>query len=149
MTAKELAAILDGREIGGEIFPEEKQKAKADGLVVVYGYSDDNVELRGAIDQEIGTYDGTVIYITAAGLLEEPACSCTEDCTCPYFVSARNAAKSIKAVWHDESGPCWTFETDIPHETFNIYEDGEVWCVGIVFSMEDIVVIYNRKEAGT
>lgn len=138
MTAKELAAMLSGREIGGEIFPEEEQIAKDYGLVVVYGYSDDNMELRGAIEEEIGAYEGTVVYITAAGLLEEPACDSAEDCDCPYFVAAQKEAKAIEAVWHDEDGPCWTYETDIPHETFDIYEDGEVWCVGIVFSMEHL-----------
>ena len=138
MTAKELAAMLTGREVGGELFPEEEQMAKACGLVVVYGYYDDNVELRGAIDEEVGAYEGTVVYITAAGLLEEPACDSAENCACPYFAAAKSTAKTIEAIWHDEDGPCWTFETDIPHETFDIYEDGEVWCVGIVFSMEDL-----------
>lgn len=130
--------MLSGREYGMEITQGEAQEAKGAGLVVVYGHSDDNVELCGAISDEIGAYDGATVYLTKAGVLEEPACSSTENCTCPYFTAARNAAKTIKAVWHDEGGPCWTFETDIPHETFDIYEDGESWCVGIVFSMEHL-----------
>ena len=138
MTAKELAEVLSGREYGMEIGREEEKEAKAAGLVVVYGYSDDNVELRGAIDSEEGAYDGTTIYITPTGMLEEPACDNAEDCTCPYFAAAKKAAKEIKAVWHDRGGPCWTFETDIPHETFTIFEDGEPFCIGIVFSMEDV-----------
>lgn len=38
--------------------------------------------------------------------------------------------------------PCWSFETEIPHETFRIYEDGEdneLFCVGIVFSIYDLL----------
>ena len=54
--------------------------------------------------------------------------------------AALKAAKTIKAVWHNEGGPCWTFETDIPHETFTIMEDGAPWCIGIVFSMADLGV---------
>ena len=138
MTAKELAATLNGREIMNEITSAEARQAADAGLVVVFGYSDDNVELRGAIDSEVGAYEGAVIHITAAGLLEEPACDTAEDCTCPYFAAAKSTAKTIEAIWHDEDGPCWTYETDIPHETFDIYEDGEVWCVGIVFSMEHL-----------
>ena len=42
-----------------------------------------------------------------------------------------------EAVW-GAGGVSWTFETDIPHETFNIYENGELFCVGIVFRMEDL-----------
>lgn len=133
MTEKELAGMLSGRERGKEITTEETQAAKDAGLVVVYGYSDDNVELCGAIDEEIGAFDGTTIYVTKSGLLDDPGC---EDC--PHWTAARKEAKAIYAVWHDEGGPCWTFETDIPHETFNIYEDGELFCVGIVFSMEHL-----------
>lgn len=54
MTAKELTAMLDGREVLGEISRVESETAKEAGLIVVYGYSDDNVEFRGAIDDEVG-----------------------------------------------------------------------------------------------
>ena len=139
MTAKELAAMLSGREVGNEITDAETQQAADAGLVVVYGYSDDCVEMRGAIDVGAGAFDGTTVYLTADGFLDEPSCSRAEDCTCPYFAKVRQTAKTIEAVWHNFGSPCWTFKTDIPHETFDIYEDGEVWCVGIVFSMEDLV----------
>lgn len=119
--------------------------AKEAGLIVAYGYSDDNVEFCGAIYEEIGAYGGTTVYLTPTGILQDPACSGAEYYGCPYFTAARNAAKTIKAVWHDESGPCWTFETDIPHETFTILEDGEPWCIGIVFSMEDLEVAWNKR----
>lgn len=137
MTAKELAAALSGREYGMEIMPGEERDAKNAGLVVVYGYSDDNVELRGAIDAEVGAWEGTTIYVNRGGLLEEPACDNSEDCTCPYFAAAKKTAQTIKAVWGHNGTP-WTLETDIPHETFTIFEDGEPFCVGIVFSMEDV-----------
>lgn len=138
MTAKELAEMLDRREVGNETTPREGLSARDAGLVVVYGYSDDNVEFRGAIDEEVGAYEGTRIYLTADGLLMEPDCAEIEDCDCPYFNKAKSAAKIIEAIWRDEGGPCWTFETDIPHETFTIMEDGEPWCIGIVFSVEDL-----------
>ena len=32
----------------------------------------------------------------------------------------------------------WCYKTDIPHETFMIYDDGEPYCRGIVFSIEDL-----------
>lgn len=137
MTTKELAAMLNGRERGGEISNREAYSIKEDGLVVVYGYSDDNVELRGAIDAEVGAYDGTTIHITPEGLLEEPACGIAENVECPYFAAAKSAAKTIDAVW-GRGGTPWTFETGIPHETFTIFEDGEAFCKGIVFSMEDV-----------
>lgn len=138
MTAKELASLLNGREIMSEITSDEAQRAADAGLVVVYGYSDDNVEFRGAIDSEIGAYDGTTVYLNKSGILEEPACSSAEDCNCPYFNEAKKTARTIEAVWRGSGVPCWTYVTDIPHETFSVYEDGEVWCVGMVFSVEDL-----------
>lgn len=146
MTAKELAAELSGREYGMEIDRSEEQEAKDAGLVVVYGYSDDNVKLRGAIDEEVGAWDGTTIYVAQTGLLENPTCGNAEKCTCPYFAAAKKAAKEIEAVWHNFGGPCWTFETDIPHETFTIFEDGEPFCEGIVFSMEDVRAVMARQK---
>ena len=136
-TMKEFAETLSGRSIGEEICKDEEKRAAGLGLVVVYGYSDDNVELRGAIDEEVGAYDGTTIRLTKTGVLQGPACDSAENCECPYFAAAKNAAKTIEAVW-GAGGVSWTFETNIPHETFNIYEDGELFCVGIVFSMEDL-----------
>ena len=124
MTAKELAEMLSGRKYGMEITKDEEQQAADAGLVVAYGYSDDNVEFRGAIDDEVGSFDGGTVYLTKDGILEGPDCSCAEDCECPYFAKEREKAKTIKAVWHKKGGPCWTFETDIPHETFTIMEDG-------------------------
>ena len=138
MTAKELAIALTGREVGMEIMPGEERDAKDAGLVVVYGYSDDNVELCGAINDEVGAYSGTTVYLTPDGVLQEPDCGQDD---CPYFAREREKAKTIKAVWHDKGGPCWTFETDIPHETFTVMEDGEPFCVGIVFSMADLEVM--------
>lgn len=139
MTAKELAEKLSGRKYGMEITSEEARAAKDAGLVVVYGYSDDNVEFSGAIDDEVGAYDGTTIYINKDGILYSPTPECSMD-ECPYLKQAVEASRPIKAVWHDERSPCWTFETDIPHETFTVMEDGEPFCVGIVFSMEDLGV---------
>lgn len=139
MTAKELAEMLSGREAGEELTWGEEQDIKGAGLVVVYGYSDDNVEFCGAINDEVGAYEGVTIPLTKDGVLRLPMDDCDE-CSCPYIKSALASAKSIKAVWHDEEGPCWTLETDIPHETFTIVEDGEPFCEGIVFGMADLEV---------
>lgn len=135
MTMKEFAQLLSGREYGKEITKDEGRQAADAGLLVLYGYSDDNVEIAGAYNDEVGAYNGATIHLTKTGVLQEPDC---DQGDCPYYATARDAAKSVQAVWHNQGGPCWTFETDIPHETFNIYEDGELFCVGIVFSVEDL-----------
>ena len=133
MNAKELAERLNGREYGKEITKEEAAMAKAAGLVVVYGYSDDNVELDGAVCDEIGACGGTEIPFTKAGLVENKC----EDNDCPYFEKLIESAVMLKAIW-DRDGYSWIFEAPFPHETFEVMEDGEKFCRGIVFALADV-----------
>jgi len=135
MTPKELAALLDGNQYDNEITKEQEATAADNGLVVAFGYSDDNVVLCGAIDDEVGAFDGTTFHVTRDGVLWAPDCNCDE---CKYFEVAKRAASEIKAIWHNSGEATWTFETTIPHETFRIYEDGELFCIGIVFSLNDL-----------
>ena len=121
MTAKEMAERLNGCQYGNEITRAEAQLAKENGLVVVYGYSDDNMEFDGAIYEEIGCWGGGYAYINRSGMLEDPHCDSKEECK--YFQSASKDCKKIKACWDAPGKAPWTFETDIPHETFNVYED--------------------------
>ncbi len=120
--AKYFAERLDGREYGDEISYAEEKLAKENGIVIVFGYSDDNIEFRGSIDDELGCFNGGDFYVSKSG-----------------DVSGENkTGRLIRAVWCGPSGASWEYETDIPHETFNIYEDGEFFCRGIVFEMQDI-----------
>ena len=135
MTAKKLANQLTGRKYCAEITRDEVCEAAEAGLVVVYGYSDDNVEFNGAIDDEVDCYNGGTILLTKSGVVMTPGCGKDD---CPYFEIAKRIARKIVAKWNGNGGPCWSFETDIPHETFDIYYGDELFCVGIVFSVEDL-----------
>lgn len=136
MNAKELAALLNGREMGIEISKVEAAQAMADGLVVVFGASDDNMELRGAICDEVGCYEGGTAYLTPKGLLTNDC----EDDQCPHFAKLKEKAATVNAGWCEEDGYSWTYATAIPHETFDIFEDGEKFCRGIVFALADVKV---------
>ena len=134
MKTEKLASILNGRQYGQEITKEEQQQAKENNLVVVFGYSDDCMEFRGAIYDEVGSEAS----ITPDGMLEN---ECGE-WDCPYHEKEKEKAKLIKAVWCTEKDgevyASWIYQTSIPHEPFNIYRDGDLFCGGIVFSMEDV-----------
>lgn len=134
LTREELAARLNGRKYGSEITREEEAEAKAAGLVVVFGYSDDNIELRGAIDEEVPCYDGGSAYLTATGLLQNEC----ENEECPHFEKAKERAATIEALWCTEEGYSWTYRTSIPHATFEVVEDDEPYCRGIVFALADV-----------
>ena len=138
MKKEEFASGLNDREYGSELTQYERQRAKESGLVVVYGASDDLIEFDGAIRDEGGCYDGGDVYFDRTGVAQ----------------NGEKLANKITAVWcgkvddepagdlsefQAENGETitWTYKTDIPHATFMFYEDGEPYCRGIVFSIED------------
>ena len=129
-----LAQKLDGREYLREITEQEAQRAKDAGLVVVFGYSDDDLEFRGAIDDEVGAFDGVEVPIIDGEIMRMPCDNCQEE-ECQLWKKAIEKARFIRAEYTDGG---WKIETTIPHARFTIYEDGEVFSEGIVFHMDDL-----------
>lgn len=132
MDIKEFAQMLDGRQYAYPQFTEEElQIAKENGFVIVYGASDDLMEFEGAIYDEAGCYEGGEVWFNRHGVTaDEPNTT---------------ADKCINALWCDKDALddkgqviTWTYKTDIPHETFMIYEDDEPYCRAIVFRLEDV-----------
>jgi hypothetical protein len=134
MTKEELAARLNGRQYGHEITEAESIEARSARLVVVFGYSDDNTEFIGAFHDEVPSWDETEIYVSKSGVLPKHD---KEDCSCDFcgYEEAKSKCELITARL--ASGP-YVWETKIPHATFEIMEDGDVYCRGIVFSIDDI-----------
>ena len=116
------------------------KKPKEYGLVVVFGASDDLCELRGAINDEIDCCEGRDFYVNKKGLSCMPGnCNCHYYEDCSLLEAEMKKCSVIKAVWCDgDIRAAWSYETEIPHETFMIYQDGEKYCQGIVFHMDDI-----------
>jgi len=134
MNKEEFAALLNGREYTEEMTKQEEVLAKESGLFVVFGASDDLMEFRGAIYDELGAWEGTIAYLDKNGLLQN---SCEDD-RCPYFLKSQLTAKTIKACF-DKDGYSWLYETEIPHATFEIMEGVDTYCRGLVISMSDLV----------
>lgn len=133
MITKEIAGLLDGMEYGEELPKEVVLDAKRNGVVIVFGASDDLMEFQGAIEGEVDSYEEGAAYINKNGLLVN---KCDNE-DCPYFRDKQLHARLVTAIW-DMEGYSWIFETEIPHETFEIVENGEKYCRGIVFAMEDL-----------
>lgn len=132
ITAEQAAAQLNGNEYtkeGSLVLFAAMRKA---GLVAVYGGSDDNMEMRGAILDEIYCFNGGFAWVDNSGLLRN---ECEDDC--PYFKSKRKMAAEIEALW-DVDGLAWRYKTEIPHVKFTINEEGKPWCEGIVFALADV-----------
>ena len=120
MTKEDLARQLNGLEYPAHITRDVAQAAKEAGLVIIYGASDDLLELRGAIDEEIGACGGGEILITPDGLWVPDAC----ESRCRYYraaeKSARRRGQTITALWDPGDGYSWRYATQIPHATFEI-----------------------------
>ena len=142
MTPKDIAERLDGIEYDGRTFYSKVDVIAADakqhGIVIVYGASDDLMEFEGAFRDELGAPCEAKIGIAGPAQPWEEVNHEDIDEARKYFEREREAKWSIESLWCKEPGISWTFETDIPHETFNIMEDGEVFCRGIVFSLNDL-----------
>lgn len=126
MTLKEMANAMNGVEYG------EEQKRfygllKKNNMIAVHGASDDLVEMIGCGDDEFGVYNGAVISLVKHMNFSDE-----------YIFADSNGKNEIEAVWCGEGKPAWSYITNIPHETFNVMEDGEVFCEGIVFSVWDL-----------
>lgn len=106
MNIYEFASGLGDKTYGKEITPFEKQRAKELGFVVLFGRSDDLAEFCGAYDDEVDCFDGGRVF--------------------------EKNGNYIDAIWCEGEYE-WIYRTNIPHATFDIFEDGEKYCKGIVF----------------
>jgi len=131
-----LAGLLTGREYGKEMLKEEEQQAKAAGLIVIFGASDDLMEFRGFVDDERGA--PTIALIDAKGLLPfREDIEHDDEALKDYFARAPQV-RAVDALWAKEDGYSWTYRTDMRHATFEIVEGGEPYCRGIVIDVADL-----------
>lgn len=119
--------FLNGKEYPLDIPEETERLAKEKGIVIIFGYSDDLVELRGAVDDEVGAFDGGTVYIKDGEVLEEEPADMEGVCR-------------IKALWCPDGndGFSWRYQTDLPHADFVVLEEGEPYCLGIVVDVTDM-----------
>lgn len=125
---KSFAAKLDG--ITDYPFVRFEKEAKEKGIVIVYGCSDDLVEFDGAYEEEAGVFDGGIITFDDNGTSDDGQEH--KNKLIAYWCGMLDGEKK-----HDYEFT-WEYETNIPHETFRMYDDGEPYCKGIVFYKGDM-----------
>jgi hypothetical protein len=135
MTAKEMAARINGREYQNETTKEDCELAKQSGLVIAYGASDDLLELEGAVVDELGAWDGTERYINVdeATVFNKDGEDYCEKC----FVRM-NKIKIVARWCPPALNTSWLVITDNLFEPFDIMENGELYCRGCVFELKTI-----------
>lgn len=138
MTRDEMAKALDGREYSEEMTRDEEKIAKDSRLLVVFGASDDLVEFRGIIDDEVGAYGDVTEIFGYYNILDKWQFNKEKDSSA--------LGTKIKAIWAESGSPAWQMSTNTPHASFNIMEDGEVYCVGIVIDEIDLFRFGNIQQ---
>ena len=152
MTKEELASALNGRQYTSEISDREEQMAKESGLLVLFGASDDLCELRGAINDELSAYNGCTLLIGPDGNLLQEIDRDDEEVLKRHglFVALaerRKSAIKIDCKWCATKEYSWTFETESPHAAFDVLEDDDKFCRGIVIDLKEAArQLTGRRE---
>lgn len=125
MTKEQLADLLNGRQYRDEITSEEEKIAHDNGLVVIFGASDDLVEFRGVVYDEIGAWEGCFFKFN-------------KELEIKVGDKHQGHHRSVQAIWCPNDDQSWGFATKIPHSTFKIYDDGDLYCVGLVINVAEL-----------
>lgn len=139
VTKEQLAQSLQGMQY--KDFSEEVLKtAKDNDLVIVSGFSDDGIQFDGAIDDLTYIYKAQTIRFDRNGVIPEWEEFDKEDMdeVRAYIKAIDNKEYGeITGIW-GEGDYGWHYETEIPHVTFEVLDDDQKYCLGIVFAIEDI-----------
>lgn len=140
MNAKDLANLLNGRSIGNEISSDEAKLAKAHNLVVAFGASDDLVEFEGAIHDEAGA-PGSVIIANGEIVKDVDEWNNAKAYFMRYGIEVSPKIIEIDVKWCPGTiDASWLITTDsVEFESFDIFEEGDLYCRGIVFSLESAI----------
>lgn len=136
VTKESLAAALNGGQYPFNPPKDIVEQAKAAGLLIIYGASDDLMEFDGAFRDEVSAYNGTTAYLDRNGVLDRDQCESDEEIA--DFVIRKRRARAVEALWASEGDYSWTFATDIPSASFEIMEDDAPYCRGIVINIVDL-----------
>lgn len=138
---KQVAELIraQGMEYRDEPCKEAVELAKKNGLIICFGASDDLCELRGAEYDEVGCFNGGKFTVDADGLRrdwDEIDHEDKRECKA-YFERERMPSLIIKVIWCDPEIPgcSFSYKVDAHHETFDVMEDGELYCRGIVVAL--------------
>ena len=133
---KEISKILDGMDRTDDVPKDIEKLAKENNIIIIFGYSDDLIEVRGKIYDEFDIFDGDKLLFTSQGILSNECYN--KDCENFKLLKTLLNPQEVKAIWRNSS-PYWSYQTDIPHKTFRMLDsDDEIYCIGIVFSLSDI-----------
>lgn len=141
MTAKEYAEQMPERH-GYRLTKDEAQLAADNGLVVITGrgvtFLGDqllDVHLFGALCGKYHMCHGADILLTSAMAADIPECGSRY---CKFFKMAMAGAKKVMFFQNGRQGAQWKIKTEIPHESFPVYDGDTYICDGVVICVDDL-----------
>lgn len=131
ITKEEMAKRLDNREYRDETTKQDTADAFQNGLVIIYGASDDLTYFDGVMADEAGAWGGAEHKVTSAKRI-----LCKGDHDEEYRLlgwTPPEIVMEVKAEWcPDGFEGSWRITPNIPFAPFDILEDGELYCRGAV-----------------
>lgn len=124
------------------------QLAKEKGWLVVFGHSDDCIELRGYFNDET-YYDSSKFTLDHEGLIPLWANVDHEDEeACKKYFERKSRTPYLTLYVRDNEDYegehfMWIFDCNYPHHRFKIYDDGEPYCVGFVVNFKNLIGLYK------
>ena len=134
---------LNGREYREELEPFEEEELKKDGIVVVFGCSDDLCEIHGALSSEIDCYGGNKeVYVREAECFVSPD---YYDYSSDELIQIDLSKRPYIDISNTRDG--WKYEIpDIPQAEFIIYEEDTIYCTGKLFYLKDFANWEKKEE---
>ena len=130
MNIKEFANNLGTRPMGDEVPYHMVCEAQRLNYLVIFGASDDLVEICGKHHYEFDAFRPMTLYVTKHRVY-------SADEIHPAHAKPIHVEYSEPTANHPA---LWKFKTDIPHATFDVVEEGEtgIFCRGIVIDAETL-----------
>ena len=145
MTPQQFSELITNREYPFRMSDAEIDLAKENSLCVLWGQSDDLLEVDGFCCDEVGAYDGTTCRLDKKGFLE-----INEDGTfqndepetiqqCRQWVERYDASIKVEAVWCPDTQLSWEIRASHSFDgaEFLVREDGEPMCKGLIIKFPD------------
>lgn len=136
MTKRELANLLDGRKFPLEFVGDELEDMAESNLVVIWGDDRENVYFAGAIDysDSLDGHHWDEILFDEDGVIpewEDIVFELDEEAACNHL---RRVDEAVKLIVN--SVPFWSFDVFFPCQKFNLYDNGRLFCEGIVINLD-------------
>lgn len=147
LTKEKLAEMLNGHDVLNRDMHGVPTNMEVwnSNLVVLYGYSDDRIVVRGAVHDEIDSYGDDKMALVLAGEkidddedemnIDIPGIFQLSD---DYDQSNNPRLITVRYGSVDNTQADWEFDTVMPHSTFMLNRKGKPFCKGIVIDLDEI-----------